>query len=130
MPRTLTVVSLFFAGLAGLVFGQGPVGTLTGTVTDPASAVVPGATVIATNVATGLETTTTTTSTGTYTLPYLPAGTYKLRVTSTGFRTAAADNIVLRVAQTQTADIKLEVGAVSEQVMVNDKAELLDSGSA
>ena len=130
MPRTLTAISLCLAGMAGLVFGQGPVGTLTGTVTDPASAMVPGATVIATNTATGLETTTTTTRTGTYTLPYLPAGTYKLRVTSTGFRTATADNIVLRVAQTQTADIKLEVGAVSEQVMVSDKAELLDSGSA
>src|SRR5262249_15838927 len=126
----LTTVSLFLAGLAGLVFGQGPVGTLTGTVTDPASAAVPGATVIATNAATGLETTTTTTSTGTYTLPYLPAGPYNLRLTSAAFRTATADNIVLRVAQTQTADVKLEVGALSEQVVVSDKAELLDSGSA
>jgi len=34
------------------------------------------------------------------------------------------------VAQTQTADIKLEVGAVNEQVMVTGTAELLESGSA
>jgi hypothetical protein len=129
----LKTVSVFFAlslALAGLAFGQGPVGTLTGTVTDPASAVVAGATVVATHSSTGVETTTTTTGTGTYTLPYLPAGTYKVRVTAPGFRTATVEAVALRVAQTQTADIKLEVGAVTEQVVVNDKAELLESGSA
>ena len=91
---------------------------------------VPGATVVAANNATSVETRTTTTTTGTYTLPYLPAGTYTLRVTSPGFRTATAENVVLRVAQTQTADIKLEVGAVTEQVVVSDRPELLESGSA
>jgi hypothetical protein len=130
MPRLLiTFVSVLLC-LAGLALSQGPVGTLTGTVTDPANSVVPGATVVATNVATGVETTTTTTSTGTYTLPYLPSGTYKLRFSARGFRTATAENIVLRVAQTQTADIKMEVGAVTEQVMVNAQAETLDTGSA
>jgi hypothetical protein len=99
-------------------------------VTDPAGSAVPGAAVVATNVATGVETSTTTTGTGTYTLPYLPAGTYKLRVSSSGFRTATADNIVLRVAQTQTADVKLEVGAVNEQVTVSAQGEALDAGSA
>ena len=59
-----------------LVIAQGPVGTMTGTVTDPAGASVPGATVIAINAATGVETKTTTTNTGTYTLPiFLPAPT-------------------------------------------------------
>jgi hypothetical protein len=51
-------------------------------------------------------------------------------VTAPGFRTATADNVVLRVAQTQIIDVKLEVGAVSEQVVVSDKPELLESGSA
>ena len=37
---------------------------------------------------------------------------------------------MLRVAQTQTADIKLEVGGVTEQVVVSDTPELLESGSA
>jgi hypothetical protein len=130
MARVCCVLSLLLGCLAVSAFGQGPVGTLTGTVTDPAGSVVPGAAVVATNAATGVETTTTTTSTGTYTLPYLPAATYKLRVTSAGFRTATLDNIVLRVAQTQTADVKLEVGAVSEQVEVSAQGELLDAGSA
>src|SRR4051794_17919571 len=130
MSRNVIRIFLLCSFLTSLALGQGPVGTLNGTITDPAGSVVPGATVVATNAATGVETTTTTTSTGTYTLPYLPAGTYKLRVTSAGFPTATAENIILRVAQTQTADIKLEVGAVTEQVMVSDRPELLDAGSA
>jgi hypothetical protein len=112
------------------MLGQGTVGTINGTVTDPAGAVVPGATVVATNNATQVETKTTTTTTGTYILPYLPSGTYTIRVTAPGFRTAAAENVVLRVAQTQTTDIKMEVGAVSEQVIVSATAELVESGSA
>lgn len=114
----------------GLAVAQGPVGTLTGTVTDPGGAVVPGAAIVAKNTATGVETNTTTTNTGTYTLPYLPSGTYNVRISAPGFRTATAENVVLRVAQTQTADIRLEVGAVSEQVVVSDKPELLETGSA
>src|ERR1051326_6604555 len=130
MPRALIALSLLVLVLSGISFGQGPVGTLTGTVTDPAGSVVPGATVIATNDATKVETKTTTTGTGTYTMPSLPAGTYTLRVTSAGFRTATAENVILRLAQTGTVDIKLEVGAVTEQVVVSDTPELLESGSA
>ncbi len=121
---------LSFLYLSSLAVAQGPVGTLTGTVSDPGGAVVPGATVVAKNAATGVEVSTTTTSTGTYTLPYVPSGTYTIRVAAPGFRTASAENVILRVAQIQTNDIKLEVGAVSEQVVVSDKPELLDAGSA
>ena len=130
MLRTLIVSCALFLWIGALAFAQGPVGTLSGTVTDPAGASVPGATVVATNNATGVETRATTTGTGTYTLPYLPAGTYTIRVTAPGFRTAAAENVILRVAQTQTADIRLEVGGVTEQVVVSDRPELLESGSA
>lgn len=116
--------------LAGLAWAQGPVGTLNGTVADSAGAMVPGAGVVATNNATNVESRTTTTSSGDYTLPYLPAGTYTLRVTAPGFRTATAENVILRVAQTMSINIKLEVGGVNEQVVVTDKPELLESDSA
>lgn len=130
MTRTLIAFSVLALGLTTIIEAQGPVGTLNGTVTDPANAVVPGATVVAKNAATGVETTTTTTSTGTYTLPYLPAATYTIRVTAPGFRVASIENVILRVAQTQTVDVKLDVGAVNEQVVVSVKTEPLDSGSA
>ena len=130
MRRSLLSICLVWFSATCILLAQGTVGTINGTVTDPAGAVVPGATVVATNNATQVETRTTTTSTGTYILPYLPAGTYTIRVTAPGFRTAAAENVVLRVAQTQIADVKMEVGAVNEQVIVNATAELVESGSA
>src|SRR5882672_6071834 len=127
--RVLAVVFCLFAAVS-ICWGQGSVGTLNGTVLDPAGAVVPGAAVVLVNNATGEEHKTTSTSAGAYTLPYVPAGTYKLRVSAPGFRTSEADNVILRVAQTLTVNMTLEVGAVSEQVTVSDQSPLLDTGSA
>lgn len=74
------------AGLLALCLGfsipaiaQTDRGTITGTVTDPAGAVVPGAAITALNKATGSTITTVTTSTGNYTLPTLPSGIYDLQ---------------------------------------------------
>jgi hypothetical protein len=103
---------------------------LNGTILDAQGAVVPGATVVATNQATNVETKTTTTSAGAYTLPYLPAGTYTIKATAPGFRTASAENVILRVAQTLTVNITLEVGQITEQVTVSDTPPLLESGTA
>jgi hypothetical protein len=116
--------------LSGAVYAQGPVGTLNGTVTDPAGAVVPGATVIATHNDTGVEAKTTSTSSGTYTLPYLPAGTYTIRVNAPGFQTSTAENVLLRVAQTMTIDLRLQVGTMNQEVVVSAKPELLEADSA
>jgi hypothetical protein len=109
---------------------QGPVGTLTGTILDPSGAIVPGATVVAVNNATGVESRTTSTSGGAYTLPYLPAGTYTIRVSAPGFRTSTAENVILRVAQDLTVNISLEVGTVSQNVTVSDQPPLLETSKA
>ncbi|MCW5980765.1 MAG: TonB-dependent receptor [Bryobacteraceae bacterium] len=114
----------------GIAWGQGQVGTLNGTILDSSGAVVPGTTVVATNVATRVESRTTSTSAGAYTLPYLPSGTYSLRVSAPGFKTATQENVILRVGQVQTVNITIEVGAVTEEVTVTAEAPLLESGSA
>src|SRR6266700_6924324 len=119
------LTAVFTTGLA-----QGPVGTLNGTILDQSGAVVPGATVIAVNNATAVESKTTSTSAGAYTLPYLPSGTYTIRVTAPGFRTSTAENVILRVAQDLTVNINLEVGQVSQQVTVSDQPPLIDTGTA
>jgi len=106
------------------------VGTINGTVMDQTGAVVPGATVTATNIATGETTKTTSTSSGSYTLPYLPYGTYTIKATASGFQTSTRTNIILRVAQTLTVNMKLSVGQVTQQVTVSSKPELLETGSA
>ena len=124
------VCTLVFISAVTTIWAQGPVGTLNGTVQDQAGAVVPGATVIAINTATGEEHRTTTTSAGAYTLPYVPSGTYNIRVNAPGFRTAEASNVILRVAQVLTIHLSLESGAITAQVTVSAEAPLLDTGSA
>src|SRR5713101_4944998 len=132
MSRSVKKIAATFFLIATIpaLWGQGSVGTLNGTVLDPAGAVVPGAAVVLVNNATGEEHKTTSTSAGAYTLPYVPSGTYKIRVSAAGFRVSEADNVILRVAQTLTLNITLEVGALSEQVTVSDKPPLLESGTA
>ncbi|HWC00885.1 MAG TPA: carboxypeptidase-like regulatory domain-containing protein, partial [Bryobacteraceae bacterium] len=124
----LVVIALL--GAVSVAWGQGAVGTLNGSVLDAAGAVVPGATVTAVDNATGVESRTTATSAGVYTMPYLPAGTYTLRVTAAGFRRSTAENVTLRAAQTLTVNIKLEVGQVNEQITVSDTPPVLESGTA
>lgn len=125
----LCLLAVCLALFATNAWGQA-VGTLNGTVLDSAGAVVPGAEVVATDNATGVETKTTTTTAGAYTLPYLPQGTYTLRVTMPGFRTATAENVILRAAQTLTVNINLEVGQINEKVTVSDTPPLVEAGTA
>jgi len=123
LPATVLVLC------SGIAWGQA-VGTLNGTVLDPSGAVVPGAAVVAVNVDNQEESKTTTTSAGAYTLPYLPQGTYTLRITMPGFRTATAENVILRAAQTLTVNINLEVGQISDNVTVSATPPLLEAGTA
>src|SRR6266566_3833394 len=127
---SLFLFLLCFSSILSTVWAQGPVGTINGSILDPGGAVVPGATVVATNIATGVESKTTSTSAGAYTFPYLPAGTYTIRVSAPGFRTSTAENVILRVAQDLTLNISLEVGTVSQNVTVSDQPPLLETSKA
>src|ERR671916_370586 len=89
-----------------------------GTVTDSAGGVLVGATVIATNVETNVESKATTTDAGVYVIPYLANGLYRVRVEAAGFRSAQADQVTLRAAQTLTLDFKLNVDAITEALTV------------
>jgi hypothetical protein len=129
MTRAVRVISFLIATVPA-VWGQGQVGTLNGTILDQAGAVVPGAVVVIVNTATGEEHKATSTSAGAYTVPYVPAGTYTVRVTAPGFRTSEAQNVIVRVAETLTVNITLQVGSINEQVTVSDTPPLLETGTA
>ncbi len=82
-PCSLVAISLLCAAAA---LAQSDRGTITGTVSDSAGAVVPGAVVVATNSETGVQSRTVTTSTGNYTIPSLPVGLYDVSVEVPGFK--------------------------------------------
>jgi len=128
--RTITCffLVLFFVSAATL-FGQGNLGTITGSVKDSSGAMVPGATVVAKNLATNSQYKTQTTSSGDYTVVSLPPGQYSLTVDQHGFKTYAQIGITVQVGQTQRQDVTLEVGATTQSVEVRADATMLKTDS-
>ena len=119
----------FLALCAMIAFAQGDRGTITGTVTDPAGAVVANAMIEARNVATGTVYQAATTETGNYTFAELPFGTYEVSVTVPGFKKFIRQNLTVQVAQTLRVDVTLEVGSASEAVTVSAEASMLKTES-
>ena len=96
--------------------------SITGTVTDPNGAVIPGAQVTVTAVATGAARTATSNGAGIYNFPGLAIGQYTLQVSATGFENLSRTGIVLNVAQTLREDAALTVGGKSQTVTVQANA--------
>src|SRR5579872_395738 len=115
--------------VAVCAFAQSDRGTITGTVSDPAGAVVANAPIQAKNVGTGVEYSSATSTTGNYTLPQLPPGSYQLTVTVPGFKKYSRSGLTVEVAQTLRVDISLEVGSAAESVTVTESASLLRTES-
>jgi hypothetical protein len=124
--KTIALAVLF----AVAVFAQNDRGTVTGTVTDQAGAVIPNASVIATNSETGTEFRTSTTGTGNYTIPSLVVGTYRLTVEVTGFKKFNLEKILVQVATTNRVDISMQIGATSDTVTVTEEAAILKTETA
>lgn len=112
-------------------YGQG-VSSMTGDVTDPSGAVVPGATVTLSNPTTGLKFTQTTNGVGEYRFSDVPPGQgYEATFTAPGFTTVAIKNIYLTVATVRTQNATLAVGAHTEiQVTASNAEVTLDTSDA
>jgi hypothetical protein len=128
MKRTWVTFGLALSLCSGIAQAQVVRSQFNGTVTDSGGGVIVGATVVATNVETNVESKSTTTDAGVYVLPYLPNGTYRVRVTAAGFRPAEATDVALRAAQTLTLDFKLEVDAIQEVLTVS--APVIETSTA
>ena len=107
-------------------FGQATASaTIQGTITDKSGAVVSGAEVVAKNKATDITRTTSSDETGSYRFELLPAGTYTVTVTKTGFG-PVAQTIEILVGQTATVNAELNPGAESELIEVTSEAPVVD----
>jgi hypothetical protein len=119
----ITLCCLLLVAVAALA--QSGQGRITGTISDPAGAVIPGATVEAKNSQTGALYETASTSTGNYTISSLPPGVYQLSASVPGFKQFLQTGITVLAAQTLRIDIALEVGEITETVTVDADAPLL-----
>jgi hypothetical protein len=91
---------------------------ITGTVTDPTRAVVPGATVTIVNADTNDTRVATANEGGQYNVPFLPSGRYTVSCELQGFQTTRRQGIVLETDQEIRVDFSLQPGAVTESVLV------------
>ena len=115
---------LFFASvlLAAVGSWAGTGGSVSGTVKDASSAVIPDATVSARNLDTGLQIRLATNARGFYSFPELPVGRYTLAIEKAGFRLYQRTSIVIDTNSALTVDVVLEVGAERNAVTVMDTA--------
>ena len=104
---------------------QSTFGSITGTVTDPAGAVVPGAEVEVTNEGTGAIRKVTTTTSGVFNVPNLDVGRYKVRVTGAGFATYERGDLNLTANQIISVDVPLTLGATTTLVEVREASPVI-----
>src|ERR1700733_5381906 len=122
MGKSFFVLAFFLIASAAL--SQSDRGTITGTVADPAGAVIPGLAVQAKNTATGVVYEGATSNTGNYTISQLPAGEYEVSTTAPGFKKYTRTGLTVEVAQILRVDIPLEVGSSTESITVSAAASL------
>src|SRR5262249_3006840 len=103
---------------------------IAGEVTDPSGASIEGAKVNATSLERNVLYESTTNSAGRYNIPFLLPGQYTITAEKPGFRKFVREGVSLLASDRLAIDIKLELGAVSDNVTVSGAISLLQTESA
>ena len=130
IAQTTMVFAMVLCLSLSSAFAQSQASTadLTGTVTDPNGAVVPGATVTVENASTGFTRTLTTSSSGEFQAIGIPPGVYSVSASADTFKTVKISNVKLTVGQRAELTIPLEIGATGAVVDVDvTSVELIET---
>jgi hypothetical protein len=122
--RCVVVAVLVLAAMVGVTAAQVPNGTITGMVTDASGARVAGVRVSIANLRTGQSWTVAASGEGIYSMPALVPGEYRVTVTVVGFSPVERD-VSVEAGTTTTADVRLEVSAVTSSVTVRATVPML-----
>src|SRR5882762_3617589 len=123
-------ISLLTLFVPSLLAQSGSTSALTGTVTDPTGAVIPGVSVTATATATNQARTVLTAEDGVYRIPLLEPGAYRVRFSLAGFKTSEVTAINLTVTETSVLNRTLEVGAQTDAITVEAVAETIQTATS
>jgi hypothetical protein len=127
LPRIQSLAALMVSLLVCCAaWGQVSRGSITGIVTDPSGAVVPGVAVTITNAETGVVNKVTTNESGVYTVPLLEQGNFRLSAEKTGFKKYERTGILVQVGGTTRLDFSMSLGAGNQSVLVTGEASLLE----
>ncbi len=128
--RVLVVASLALVALAGPAAAQLTTGTIAGTIKDGSGLILPGVTVTIKNIDTGITRTLVSNDRGRYEAPNLSPGKYEVTAVLEGFNTSVRQGIELAVGRTAVIDHALQIGTVSESLIVTGDAPLIETTSA
>jgi hypothetical protein len=128
-PRSLVRFTLLLIAVAAC-FGQTFTGTILGIVNDSSGATVAGAKVSILETETNLRRQSVSDKNGNFEVPLLPPGTYRVEVEMSGFKKFVRSGLVLEISQKMEIPVKLELGALSESVMVHGETPLLETTSS
>src|SRR5262245_19437049 len=128
-PAVFVVVCLVLA-FSICAAGQSTTGTVQGTVKDQSGAVLPGVEITVLNLATNQSRSTITNERGDYTVPQIAAGAYSVTASPPGFKTEVRQRIEIQVDQRARIDFALEVGQLTDKVLVTEEAPLVQATSA
>jgi hypothetical protein len=131
LRSVFVTIPLLMVTIVSSLMGQSAgTGALTGTVSDPTGSVVPNASVTLTSNDTNQVRTVITGSDGGYKFALLPPGSYRVRFSATGFKTAEVPAVTVNVTETPVLDRQLDVGAQSDQVTVEASTETLQTATS
>ena len=128
MPARKQFIAVLMVSLllTGVVRAQVSRGMITGIVTDPTGAVVPGVAVTITNVETGVTNKVKTNESGMYTVPLLEGANYRLSAEKAGFKRYEQTGILVQAGGTARLDFSLSIGQPTQSVLVTGRASLLE----
>ncbi len=134
IPRvSVLLAAALFALLVlprGPMFSQGYFGTVSGEITDPSGAVVPGVRVVLTDQVKGFTFSTKSDSHGRYLFTSIPPGVYRLSGTMPGFAQVMLSNVTVSVGGNATANLTLRVASSKQTVAVTGRAPELQTEDA
>jgi hypothetical protein len=127
MIRAVRLLSIcMLAMMPALASAQQGTTEVRGQVTDAQGAVLPGVSVVVRNQDTGMFRETTTNADGTFFVSGITPGTYQIEAELQGFKKYSRKDLRLEIGKTGNADIRLDVGALTETIDVRAESPIVD----
>ena len=124
-PCVLTVALVAIFSISA--WSQTQLATVSGTITDPSGAVVPGVAVTIVSQGTGLRRSAVTDTAGEFRFAGLPIGNYSLRMEKTGFQSQIRQGVDLTSAAEVMINSQLAIGDLSQHTTVSANIAGIDN---
>ena len=128
LTSLITLLALQMCTSAG--WAQTTYGNLRGDIKDAAGASIVGAKVTLLEESTGVSRSALATSAGEFVFANIVPGSYSVSAEQPGFKKTARKGIIVGTQQSVTVDMKMEIGDVSQSIMVSEEAPMIDTASA